>query len=133
MALLNFKTWWESSAFTRARREIALGLRTPVGMGSLHGRSTASPSETQAISKIVKRKKSKKKKIENNQIDSWLGQIEGLKQDVDKLKSTLDKKKQQKPEVKKPEPPKPEEKELVKKPVEDKDDEEEEEDKPIKK
>lgn len=131
MALLNFKTWWESSAFTRTRKEIALGLRTPVGMGSLHGHSTASPSETTAISKIIKKKKSKKKKLENNGVDNWLGQIEGLKQDVDKLKTTLAKKKAQPEEKSEIKPEKSEKPEVTKvvKPEEEK----EEDKKPIKK
>jgi len=47
----------ESSAFTRARREIALGLRTPVGMGSIHGHSTAKAWEVDGIKKAKKPKK----------------------------------------------------------------------------
>jgi hypothetical protein len=63
MSLIKFHEWLaaqqESSASTRARREIALGLRTPTGMGSLHGHSTAAPWETENISKILKKKKKK--------------------------------------------------------------------------
>lgn len=64
MALIKFKEWrqsqTESSASTRSRREIALGLRTPVGMGSLNGHSTAAPWEQEAIGKILKKKKKRK-------------------------------------------------------------------------
>lgn len=62
--LITFKEWQkkqiESSAATRARREIALGLRTTVGMGSLHGHSTALPWE---VEKITKKKKKKKRVV----------------------------------------------------------------------
>ena len=66
MALLKYNEWRrgqeESSAFTRARREIALGLRTPVGMGSIHGHSTAAPWEVEGIKKAIKKAKKKPKK-----------------------------------------------------------------------
>lgn len=71
MALIKFNEWLaaqqESSASTRARREIALGLRTPTGMGSINGHSTAAPWEQENISKILKKKKKKptKKKRED--------------------------------------------------------------------
>lgn len=96
MALIKFQDWLanqdESSAFTRARREIALGLRTPVGMGSLHGHSTASPFETKSITKKVKDlKKKKKKKVKpiqmNKSVDSWLKEVDALEASVNKLKN----------------------------------------------
>lgn len=63
--LIKYNEWLkkqqESSASTRARREIALGLRTPTGMGSLHGHSTAAPWEVKSITKKTKCKKRKKK------------------------------------------------------------------------
>ena len=63
--LIKYNEWLqkqlESSASTRARREIALGLRTPVGMGSLNGHSTAAPWEKDNITKILKKRKRKKK------------------------------------------------------------------------
>jgi hypothetical protein len=66
MALIKYTDWRrdqaESTAFTRARREIALGLRTPVGMGSIHGHSTASPAEVEGIKKAIKKAKKKPKK-----------------------------------------------------------------------
>ena len=68
MSLIRYKDWRElqkeSTASSRARREIALGLRTPVGMGSLHGSSTAPQWQVEAITKQIKKskKKSKKKK-----------------------------------------------------------------------
>ena len=62
--LITFQEWRkkqvESSASTRSRREIALGLRTSIGMGSLHGHSTALPWE---VENITKKKKKKKKKL----------------------------------------------------------------------
>jgi hypothetical protein len=60
--LLKYIDWLESSAATRVRREIALGLRTPVGMGSLHGHSTATPFEIDSITKLTKRKRKKRRK-----------------------------------------------------------------------
>ena len=66
MALIKYGDWLatqqESSAHTRARREIALGLRTPTGMGSIHGPSTAPPWQQEAISKKLKKRKKKRKK-----------------------------------------------------------------------
>ncbi len=68
MALIKYDEWLakhqESTAFTRARREIALGLRTPTGMGSIHRHSTARPWEVEAITKRLKKKPSKKKRTE---------------------------------------------------------------------
>jgi len=64
--LIKYNQWLlkqqESSASTRARREIAFGLRTPTGMGSLHGHSTAAPWETKSILKKTKAKTKKCKK-----------------------------------------------------------------------
>lgn len=64
--LIKYQDWRnkqiESSASTRARREIAFGLRTPTGMGSLHGHSTAAPWEVKSIQKKTRRKKKTKKK-----------------------------------------------------------------------
>ncbi|RDJ35267.1 MAG: hypothetical protein DWQ19_10660 [Crenarchaeota archaeon] len=66
MSLIKYNDWLakqdESSAFTRARREIALGLRTPTGMGSLNRFSTAAPWEKESIEKKTKKKSKKKRK-----------------------------------------------------------------------
>ncbi len=67
MALITFNQWIESSASTRARREIALGLRTPTGMGSLHGHSTAAPWETKSIKEKTSKKKRKNHKKDKKQ------------------------------------------------------------------
>lgn len=96
---LNYREWLrsqeESSASTRARREVALGLRTPTGMGSLHGHSTAAPWEVRNISK--KLKKGKKKVVTKSpdapKVDTWLQELEALSGSVKKLKDVLDKKK----------------------------------------
>lgn len=60
MSLIKYSEWLqnqqESSAQTRTRKEVALGLKTPTGMGSLHGHSTASPFETKSIRKKIKKK-----------------------------------------------------------------------------
>lgn len=63
MSLIRFKDWVaqqdESSAHTRARAAAARGLMPLATVGSVHGRSTASPFETEKLKK--KKKKSKKK------------------------------------------------------------------------
>jgi hypothetical protein len=59
--LIKFQDWLvarESSAQTRLRANAARGLA--VFTGSLHGRSTASPFETEKLSPKKKRKKKKK-------------------------------------------------------------------------
>lgn len=61
MALVNFKNWLgqqESSAFTRLRRDAALGLKPPIPAASVHSRSTGHPFEVVKLAK----KGSKKKK-----------------------------------------------------------------------
>jgi hypothetical protein len=64
--LLSFSEWLksqeESSAFTRARREIALGLRTPVGMGNVNSHSTAPAGIQAGVAKAIKKATKKKKK-----------------------------------------------------------------------
>jgi len=64
MALIKYKEWEsqmrESSAFTRWRREAALGQKPPIAPASIHSRSTASPFEAEKLG--GKKKKSRKKK-----------------------------------------------------------------------
>lgn len=59
----DFLTWLsqkdESSAFTRLRKDAALGLKPKIPGASVHSRSTASPFETE---KLGDKKKKKKKK-----------------------------------------------------------------------
>ena len=64
MALLKFEQWLEleSSATTRARRDIALGLKPLAALGSLDGGSTARPWERLAIEKQIAKNKKKRKK-----------------------------------------------------------------------
>lgn len=104
MNLLRFSEWLkqqsESSAFTRARREIALGLRTPTGMGSLNGHSTAAPWEAANLKKKLKKKK--KPIITNKKTDDWLKEVDALESSFNKLKSILAKV-ETKPDTKKPE------------------------------
>jgi hypothetical protein len=64
MSLITFTDWIiarESSASTRARHDAALGLKPLAVIGSLHGRSTASPFETKSLEKKAKKKPKKKK------------------------------------------------------------------------
>jgi len=62
MALMTFRDWLakESSPHTRLRANAARGLA--VFTGSLHGRSTASPFETEKLSSKKKKKKNAKRK-----------------------------------------------------------------------
>lgn len=64
--LVKYNEWLqkqlESCPTTRNRREIALGLRTPTGMGSINSHSTAIPWEIKNIKKILHKKKSHKRK-----------------------------------------------------------------------
>ncbi|MHA1948710.1 MAG: hypothetical protein ACW99G_03090 [Candidatus Thorarchaeota archaeon] len=114
MALSKFVDWLnqqdESSAFTRLRRDAALGLKPPIAAASIHSHSTAHPFEVDKLDdmssdnvpkkkkKKKKKKKSKKKnewaswleaKLEpkkNQQVDGWLSKIGQLKDDVEKSK-----------------------------------------------
>ena len=89
--MLGFKDWLrqvESSAYTRARRQYALGLGPPVPMNS---RSTAPPGYVEEIEKRKKKKKKKKKhkiseeSLPNPSIDKWLRSVDNLKRDLDSL------------------------------------------------
>ncbi len=60
-----FRDWLiarESSASTRARHAAALGLMPLAVVGSVHGRSTASPFELESLTKKKKKKRKKRKK-----------------------------------------------------------------------
>lgn len=109
-----FKDWLanqdESSAFTRRRHAAALGLAPPIPAASVHSRSTASPFETEKLTKKSKKKKkkkctcdgkcddcknkNKKKKVDesrkrgivkNNRIDDFLNAVGALKDDARSL------------------------------------------------
>tara|TARA_Y100000034_G_scaffold43496_3_gene53103 strand:- start:26584 stop:26766 length:183 start_codon:yes stop_codon:yes gene_type:complete len=60
MALTDFLTWLhkqdESSAFTRLRRDAALGLKPPIAAASVHSRSTAHPFEVEELGDCKKKK-----------------------------------------------------------------------------
>jgi hypothetical protein len=125
--LTSFQDWViqrESSAATRARSAAARGLMPVSTVGSLNGHSTAPPWEAEQIKKAMgkKKKKSKKKSSfravgnrkkvspsnHNREIDKWMTEVGGLKDDLKKLKDVFDKKKsdlKKKPE--KPEKPEP--------------------------
>lgn len=115
MALIKFHDWLaqqqESSASTRARREVALGLRTPTGMGNVNSHSTAAPWEQEAVEKQIKKQKKKKrpkkkglnKSGDANKIDSWLKEVDALEDSLEKLKSVYEKNKRK---LKSPEKPK---------------------------
>lgn len=63
--MITFKDWLiarESSASTRARHAAALGLMPMAVVGSIHGRSTASPFEVKSLTSKKKKKKKKRKK-----------------------------------------------------------------------
>ena len=63
--MIKFSTWLnqrESSAFTRLRKDAALGLKPPIPAASLHSRSTASDFE---VKQLTSKKKKKKKKRKN--------------------------------------------------------------------
>lgn len=61
MALPDFIDWLnkqdESSAFTRLRRDAALGLKPKIPAASVHSRSTAHPFEVDKLSDCKKKKK----------------------------------------------------------------------------
>lgn len=104
----------ESSAFTRLRQDAALGLKPPIPAAAIHSRGTASPFETEQLSKEDKKSKKKKKgkcschgkcekckkhkeeKLEesrkgrvekNTKIDDFLNAVGALKDDVRSLDS----------------------------------------------
>jgi hypothetical protein len=61
--MISFKDWFnqhESSAFTRARREAALGLRPP--MADFMSRSTPSAFEFKSLTKKLKKKRKSRRK-----------------------------------------------------------------------
>ncbi len=90
---MSFKEWLltrESTSHTRARAAAAKGLMPSATVGSLHGGSTAAPWIVKALKK--KKKGKKKLSVKNPQIDSWLKEVEKLKETIDKLKIALKKK-----------------------------------------
>lgn len=119
MALTSFIDWMhqqdESSAFTRLRRDAALGLKPEIPGAAVHSRSTAHPFEVDKLGDKHKHKckckgKSKKKDgkcgckkskknewiswleakerpQKNPQVDKWLEKVGELKDEVEKTKS----------------------------------------------
>jgi hypothetical protein len=62
-------------------------------VGSLHGRSTASPFETKSLSKKMRKsRKLKKKTPQHHEIDSWLKKSDELKKDLVSLFDKISKK-----------------------------------------
>jgi len=60
--MISFSNWIlqkESSSHTRARSAAAKGLLPMATVGSIHGKSTASPFEVKQFKKKLKRKKKK--------------------------------------------------------------------------
>ena len=63
--MINFSDWLlkrESSPHTRARNAAALGLLPWATVGSINGKSTASPSQITAFEKATRKRKKKKRK-----------------------------------------------------------------------
>lgn len=115
--MISFSNWLlqrESSPHTRARAAAAQGLLPMATVGSIHGRSTASPFQVKQFKKKLKKKKTKKKIDEtpakNTQVDSWIKETDKLKDDLERLKDVFQKHKGKKPEEEKPEKEKPDEK-----------------------
>jgi hypothetical protein len=115
--MISFSSWIlqrESSPHTRARAAAAQGLLPMATVGSIHGRSTASPFEVKKFKKKLNKKKRKKKSkvdetpAKNTAIDSWLKETDKLKDDLARLKDAFQKHKPEKPEKEKPEKEKPE-------------------------
>jgi len=95
----SFKDWLakkESSAFTRSRRQYALGLGPDMPDASLNSRSTCPPGYLELIKGRKKKKKKKKKKRKRSKvheakedikpdysIDKWLQAVDRLKKDLD--------------------------------------------------
>lgn len=116
MAVYDFLTWLdkhESSAFTRLRRDAALGLKPPIPAASVHSRSTAHPFEKDKLAddcdckdckkgkKCPCKKKIKKKKVNeseahyfNTELEDFLNKLDALKQDEDELKEKSKEKKE---------------------------------------
>ena len=124
--MISFSSWIlqrESSPHTRARAAAAQGLLPMATVGSIHGRSTASPFEVKKFKKKLNKKKRKKKRkkskvdetpAKNTAIDSWLKETDKLKDDLARLKDAFQKHKPEKPEKEKPEKEKSEEEDIEK-------------------
>lgn len=95
--MISFSNWIlqrESSPHTRARSAAAKGLLPMATVGSIHGKSTASPFQV----KQFKKKRKKKSKVDetpakNTEIDSWLKETDKLKDDLARLKDAFQKQK----------------------------------------
>ena len=64
MKLINFKDWinaQESSPFTRARNQAALGLGPDIPLAGINSHDTARPWQVERLTKKHKRHKRKKK------------------------------------------------------------------------
>ena len=106
MALISWKNWKESSAATRAKRNVAMGLLPLAAMSSPFGHSSEPPAICDKVKKMVekdaKKKKKKKRKDEaapNYSIDSFLNkaelsqrELEDEKRKAAALEADLDKK-----------------------------------------
>ena len=106
--MISFKDWFnqhESSAFTRARREAALGLRPP--MADFASRSTPSPFEFKSLTKKLKKKKETPGKKVNAEIDKWLNSAESLKKDLYALALAIKNRKIKDKEIEKEDSKKP--------------------------
>ena len=97
--MIDFISWSqqqdESSPFTRLRRDAAMGLKPPIPAAGIHSKSTASPFETEKLSKRSKKKRKKKVKPPahiNPQLDTILDKIEKLKKDEDDFEALKGKK-----------------------------------------
>lgn len=128
--MISFSQWLnlkESSPHTRTRREVAAGLKPLAALGSLHGRSTASPNEVKSVNRQKKKKKSVFRaskghrkigpKTKNLEVDNWIKEVEELKKSLADLRAAIEKKQS---ELKKKKPEK-EKTKLEKKPEEDED------------
>lgn len=110
----SFKNWMakqESTAFTRRRHAALLGLAPEIPDAEIHRHSTF-PFVKELKDKKRKKKSKKKDKqldegkrskpLPDRKVDDWLTEIEGLRPDIETLKSVINKKREKTPKTGKP-------------------------------
>lgn len=88
MSLISWKNWKESSAATRAKKDVALGLKPLAAFASPFSHSTDPVSDEKIIKKLKKKKKHET--APNYSIDSFFGKAELSQKELDDEKAKAD-------------------------------------------